>query len=265
MKYLIALDLDGTLLNNDSLLTEKTIETIKKLKDEHMVIIATGRPYLSSIDFYNQLELDTPFINDNGGYISNPSDDSFNEIKFPIKGSDIQTILNKGKDYIVSGLYTYKESLYAYNYNKDLARAFLAETNSVHEINDTVVDHEPGGMVFMIHAKDMSEFESIVSSKVTNITYRLWGTRGDYSFYEVYKTGVSKWTGIKEVLKLYPEINKIIAFGDDINDIEMLDNADVGVRMKNTKRLTDKVGTTITKYTNEENGVAKFLESYFQK
>ncbi|MFR7029075.1 HAD-IIB family hydrolase, partial [Streptococcus pneumoniae] len=66
-KKIIALDLDGTLLNSDSQISDFTKETIKKVTEKgHQVIITTGRPYRMSKDFYRELGLDTPMINFNG-------------------------------------------------------------------------------------------------------------------------------------------------------------------------------------------------------
>ena len=51
-KKMIAVDLDGTLLNSESKLSDFTIETIKKIsKKGHQVVIATGRPYRMAKDF----------------------------------------------------------------------------------------------------------------------------------------------------------------------------------------------------------------------
>jgi len=64
---MIALDLDGTLLNSESKLSDFTIDTIKKISAlGHKVIITTGRPYRMAHTYYKQLELDTPMINFNG-------------------------------------------------------------------------------------------------------------------------------------------------------------------------------------------------------
>ena len=62
-KKMIAVDLDGTLLNSESQLSDFTIETIKKIsKKGHQVVIATGRPYRMAKDFYDQLELNQHFL-----------------------------------------------------------------------------------------------------------------------------------------------------------------------------------------------------------
>ena len=56
-KKIIAVDLDGTLLNGESELSDFTKKTIKEIsKKGHQVIIATGRPYRMAKDFYRELE-----------------------------------------------------------------------------------------------------------------------------------------------------------------------------------------------------------------
>lgn len=73
-KKLIAIDLDGTTLNQDSLITTKTEQTLKKaIAAGHYVSIATGRPFRMSYQFYQQLELTTPMVNFNGALVHIPN------------------------------------------------------------------------------------------------------------------------------------------------------------------------------------------------
>ncbi len=73
MKKLIAIDLDGTTLNAQSLISPKTEQTLKKAIDNgHYVSIATGRPYRMSHQFYQQLGLTTPMVNFNGALVHIP-------------------------------------------------------------------------------------------------------------------------------------------------------------------------------------------------
>ena len=66
-KKVIAVDLDGTLLDSNSNLSDFTKETIKKISQKgHKVIITTGRPYRMALKYYKELELNTPMINFNG-------------------------------------------------------------------------------------------------------------------------------------------------------------------------------------------------------
>ena len=73
-KKLIAVDLDGTLLNSESKLSPYTIETIQKIsKQGHRVIITTGRPYRMADHIYRELGLESPMINFNGALTHIPN------------------------------------------------------------------------------------------------------------------------------------------------------------------------------------------------
>lgn len=75
---LIALDLDGTTLNNQSLLSVRTKNVLARLqKDNHLVMIATGRPYRNSKEFYETLKMTTPLVNFNGALCHNPTDSNW--------------------------------------------------------------------------------------------------------------------------------------------------------------------------------------------
>ena len=76
MKYIFAVDLDGTLLNDKAQLNEYTVNYIKNLdKEKYKFVITTGRPYLGMIDFYKQLELDTYVICNSGTSVILPNSD----------------------------------------------------------------------------------------------------------------------------------------------------------------------------------------------
>ena len=83
--YLIALDLDGTLLMSDKKIGHRTKEIIRRArKAGHLVMFATGRPYRASKDYYFELNLDTPIVNFNGAYVHHPLDPSWGVYHTPI-------------------------------------------------------------------------------------------------------------------------------------------------------------------------------------
>ena len=69
--YLIAVDLDGTLIQNLNDYDIKSFDYLRKLAKDNYVIIATGRPLRASKFYYDLLELKTPIINYNGALIHN--------------------------------------------------------------------------------------------------------------------------------------------------------------------------------------------------
>ena len=74
----------------------------------------------------------------------------------------------------------------------------------------------------------------------------------------------SKENGNKELMKLLnASLDDAIVFGDDIGDLKMIQEAGIGVLMKNAKdELKEKV-KNVSKYTNNEDGVARFLTEFF--
>ena len=84
-QHLIVLDLDGTLLTDDKIISHKTKMTLQKAKDEgHQVMIATGRPFRASEVYYKELSLTTPIVNFNGAYVHHPRNPMWQAIHSPI-------------------------------------------------------------------------------------------------------------------------------------------------------------------------------------
>ena len=74
----------------------------------------------------------------------------------------------------------------------------------------------------------------------------------------------SKENGNKELMKLLnASLEDAIVFGDDIGDLKMIQEAGVGVLMKNAKNELKEKVKNVSKYTNNEDGVARFLTEFF--
>ena len=82
-KYLIAIDLDGTLLNKKSKISLANKLYLRKLERQgHKVILASGRPSRAVKFFRKQIGLHTPIICYNGAFCFHPDDDSFPQIVY---------------------------------------------------------------------------------------------------------------------------------------------------------------------------------------
>ena len=79
--YLIAVDMDGTLLNSKKKISLKTYFYLRKLsKQGHKIILASGRPIRALKFYYDKLKLDTPMVCYNGSFIYSPTDKNFKTI-----------------------------------------------------------------------------------------------------------------------------------------------------------------------------------------
>src|SRR5699024_9071174 len=94
------------------------------------------------------------------------------------------------------------------------------------------------------------------------IDHRNWGE--PTNIIEVMNNKVNKATAIQQVAKEFGiSKERIIAFGDETNDLAMIDYAGVGVAMGNAVDELKTVAKHVTD-TNENNGIGQFLADYFQ-
>ena len=105
----------------------------------------------------------------------------------------------------------------------------------------------------------MAAFNNIIkdypSLKIFN-----WGMERDGVYcLEIYSKEGDKSFAVKELKKLYPEYISF-AFGDQLNDIPMLKEADAGVAVKNARVEVKEIADYVTEDDVDNLGVLKFLE-----
>lgn len=278
-KYLIVSDLDGTLLNKKSELSSETISTIKKIiKDGHIFCIATGRPLRGSIDIYHQLGLNSLLINHNGSYISNPCDDKFNPIELCfskdlaikiLKNSKIQEIITnaflevKGSNYQLKEYYDdlLWEILLKY-YHMDIKDGSLINLNN----NPDNLSCDVYAILLYLKSDDTSLFDKLMYH-IKNISpylqVRMIRIPSAGMMIEINTLFADKAMGVNYLASYYgiPK-DRIITFGDGDNDMYMLAEVKYGFAMKNGKDTAKMSARHITKYDNDEDGVAWDLK-YF--
>jgi Cof subfamily protein (haloacid dehalogenase superfamily) len=266
--YLIACDLDGSLLNSQSKLSEKTIKVLNHLHlIGHKVVIATGRPYGGAIEIYHQLGIPNPMINDNGATIENPLNHKFPRQRTLIPNDIMHDIFRHAKPILKSAFFSIEKTVYAYNYEPKLEEIFagLAFSNEIVEGDFTDLDVEPSGLIFLVDSMQKTVLEKYIKENYSDtISFRLWGAGHRHAIYEIYLKHVSKSSALNYLLDYYNiERSRFIAFGDGINDIEMIRDAGIGVMMKNGNWELKGVSKDQTEYTNDEDGIARYLIKFF--
>lgn len=267
MKHIIACDLDGSLLNKQGQLTQKSITVLNQLREAgHIVVIATGRPYEGAIPKYMEIGLDTPLITDNGGSITNPMDTSFARQKTYLPIPVVKELFKNTKDYIISAFFSDHQTIYAYKYDKKLEEFFNGMTSEhVIELDFSELTVEPTGLVYLIDSKYMKNLESYVDDSLGDtLSHRCWGVENGYALYEIYLKHISKSSALTYLLDHYGmKKEQLIAFGDGINDVEMIRDAHLGVAMLNGVAEVKAVCKDMTKYSHDEDGIANYLIEYF--
>lgn len=270
-RHLIALDLDGTLLSKNQTVSEHTKNVLQQAMDDgHIVVIATGRPHRSSIQHYDFLQLDTPMINFNGAFIHHPYNNTWERtLHNPFPKETALHILDACYELNVQNILAeVKDNVYLERHDEQLMNIFQSASTlekqmpfSIGSVKQQLTE-DPTSILIYPRAEHVAELTGHLSDfHATMIGHRTWNA--PWHMVEIIKKGIHKAVGIKQVAEYYQiPRDRIIAFGDEDNDLEMIDYAGVGVAMGNAIDELKRVAKHVT-LTNEEDGVRVFLEEYF--
>lgn len=265
-RHLIALDLDGTLLKDDKTISLKTKDVLKKAKDEgHIVMIATGRPYRSSEMYYQELELDTPIVNFNGAFMHNPRNPNWGFFHEPLDVSVAQEIVEECRSFKFYNIIAeVMDDVYFHYHDEKLLDIFKYGNPKITtgDLSNYLKD-SPTSM--LIHTEEdqlelIRQHLSEVHAEV--IEQRSWAT--PWHVIEIIKSGLNKAVGLKKAadyFKIPPQ--RIIAFGDEDNDLEMLEYAGHGIAMGNAIDQVKNIANEVT-LSNEEDGIGVYLADLLQ-
>ncbi len=264
-QHMLVFDLDGTILHNYTKILDKTITTLKTLsKLDHKVVLATGRSYLSSRSFYEVLELDTPFVNFNGQLIHIPNDDSkFKPVVNFLPRELFKQFSKEIESFVTTSYVETRYHTYLLRNNEFVERSFQLkpEHTIVGNYEETLNEDFCGGIIFCKKSDSNHIFE-IAQKYSSEFKLRSWGGE-DFEVIELYSPFMNKALAIKQVADFF-NISKdnIIAFGDGVNDLEMLEYANLGVSFEDAsdaaKRVADKIIGP-----HSEQSAANFLIDYF--
>lgn len=265
-RYLIALDLDGTLLADWRTISPATISYLRRLSEVgHTIVIATGRPFRSSEMFYDQLGLTTPIINYNGGLITNKHDPDFPSFNLSIPRDRIIDIHKRNEHIIENAFGEVLDDIYLWKDTdkiRPLLHYFNGATLTVGPI-DEILSHDPNGFLVVCHSGLAHQLEADIEQRYQGqLLARNWGADYDHVV-EIYTPDTSKGRGLAYVAEhLGFEQEDIIAFGDAHNDIEMLQYAGWGVAMQNAQDVLKEHADDITDRPNTEDGLIDYLDRF---
>lgn len=261
--YLIAVDLDNTILSGLDKKDEESFEVLKILSKNNYIIIATGRPWRGSCDYYNYLGLNTPIINYNGAYVHHPTDEQFESTMITVDHKKIQEFVRNAKDYLVNIFCENKEDIYLLKETESIEPYIHREGGNLTIGDfDDILNFDTNGAILFTKPGSEELLEKYVKEIWNNeILLRHWFTT-DTLVSEFYNPLTSKANALEKI-RLYYNIpkEKTISIGDGHNDIEMIDFAHIGVAMGNSHVELLKHASYITK-TVKNHGVKYFFENY---
>ena len=243
----IVVDLDRTLLHTDKTISPHTAEVFKKCKQKGILLmVATARPLRTMLQYCEIIDFDAISATNGARIICG---DYRKECGLCPESADrILTALKSYPDFRVT-LETGEEA-----YSNKLIEDYY----SVISDDLAAVAREEGAVKLLISI-DTPETLEIVKEMLTD---DLYFTVANGYLIQIMSRAVTKWNGVKAML----DISNISAsetayFGDDYDDIEPIRMCGIGVAVSNAIDEVKAVADHIAE-SNDEDGVAKFIERY---
>jgi len=264
MKKSIFCDLDGTLLNSASRITDYSKIYIQNIvKDGNEFFIVTGRSFESAYPFYLELGLNNHLICDNGGYIFNPhlnSELETNRLPSPVFHEFFYDI----KSSLKTALFNIHKSLYSYKYEPNFDLLVNGILSNVIEYDPSKETRTPNSIIALVYNHKLDYVLSLVKNKYSHVfNTRIWGNDYKYTILEVYYQFSHKEAAYRKIIDFYQiDEENTICFGDGLNDYEFIKDSFFGVAMINAKPEILKIAKDTTKESNNNDGVIKYLEKF---
>src|SRR5699024_6128383 len=133
----------------------------------------------------------------------------------------------------------------------------------VDRLNRESLTYNPTAITVFSPEEKMADIrEKIEEHYGDQVSVRTWG--GILPCLEIVRKSINKAVGVKAIADFHRiPVDNILAFGDENNDLEMLEYAGLGVAMKNATEEIKAAANDITRLTNDEDGLADYLIRYF--
>jgi Cof subfamily protein (haloacid dehalogenase superfamily) len=268
MSYkLLCTDIDGTLLNADRELAPETIFEFKRIKNGCDIILASSRMPEAMRHLQMEVDiLDSPMIAYNGGLVLNGNKvlsstevgfDEVQKIAELSQGTEIHVSIYNNDDWYVPSM--------DYWANREASNTKVTPT--VRSIIDTLSDYSRSrkGAHKVMCMGPANEIAVMYAALVEQLNDDLHVYKSKDTYLEIASKKISKKSAIATLLQhRYTDLdwNQVIAFGDNYNDMEMLEAVGMGIAVQNAKEEVLAIANDVTA-TNKEAGVALSVRKHF--
>ncbi|MEX2118212.1 MAG: HAD family hydrolase [Pirellulales bacterium] len=273
MKYrLLAIDVDGTLVNSRDELSQPTRQALKRASAAGLrIVLATGRRYSRALPLVEPLGLDVPLVTASGALIKHPADHrTLYQANFErqLLCRTLAVIERAGYEAV---LYSdsFSEGFDFYCAGIDVERAELADyyrlNPGCHRLWPALMSEPPEGIFagFSIGTREqMLLLAGELERELPGLLYThvLRSPRYLGHMCEIAPAGVTKWSGICHLADGWGiRADEICAVGDDVNDIPMIRAAGLGIAMGNALDEV-KAAADLVVGSQEQDGLVEAVE-----
>lgn len=254
-------DLDGTLLNAESRVSEKNKEALSTfINDGGSFGIATGRSLTNAMRFLEGVPINGYCILGNGGLLYDMRTKTY------LEGCELTK--SKTEEFLLRCLRE-RPNIGIQIYGKDMGHIISPE-----ELADPVVvkDHHPVRFESLQDIHDIEWIKILFSGSKEDILWLIEETeyletekivdrvRSAFNYYEFLPVNCNKGNMLNVLRKYINKNQKIYAVGDYYNDVDMIIQADVGIAMQNAPDSVKKHADFVCR-DNNQNAIADIIEN----
>lgn len=274
MKTLFISDLDGTFLNSKAEISPRSAEIIDYLiKNGVMFTVATARTYATVMEMFKGISLPCPLVLMNGVTLYDPENKRIIE-NYPIPTNIGNRIIKEFRDRNIEPMLYFQNGdtldIYYGELTNDYQRKYVLQRTDctgkrfIHSASPVTLEDKR--LVYIV-ALDLYEnikeiYESVKELNIAKCMFY----RDNYSdmyFLEIISNEVTKGSSALEVKKL-TGADKIVAFGDNLNDIPLFEISDEAYAVSNAEEALKAISTGVIG-SNDEDAVAEFIFERFNK
>lgn len=257
---LIATDIDGTLFDNEHNYDVKRLNNyLNKLHRKGIKFaVASGnnRDHLEKI-FRASPDIDV-FIAENGSQIYNDNETLYEKTLPTELVNDMIQTFHRDLDLKALSLSGKKAS-----YSNTAENQPLYHINNLVCVDDlTKVDDEIFKLNIQLEHEDLDAGVPLLNDKYGS---KIYAAVSGFGSIDIMSANVNKSLGLQHLCeKLNISLDNVMSFGDNTNDLEMLQESGLSFAMKNAKSQILKAADRITKDDNNHDGVLNTIGEFFQ-
>lgn len=256
MKYkLIATDFDGTLLNDNKVLSSENRNAFLKYKSMGYLTVGVTARTLESVRKDIDFSLFDYIILHNGVCIYDVanSDGWYEGYISKDIAREVTNMMENVSNEIAYCTYT---NYNIYKKEKINSASFIKTVNSLDEITDKIARIN----IFLDSSSDFDYYKDLIDNRFDGVECYFMEAINESRFMVVGPRGINKGSALKSLgAGLGIDLNEMIFFGDALNDVSAIESVGCGVAMDNSMQEVKNVSDDIT-LTNNENGVAVYLK-----
>jgi len=255
---LIAIDIDGTLLNDQYEIPERTVEAINQAMDHCHLVLCTGRALFSTKPLLEHFHRPLPLVTDNGGTIWFPDRGIVEQ--YTLSRSVAEELLLFSRRHRLHIDFTTGDGIYVERLD-DALEAVYRKYFAVPKQLDDLLQLEQLPVKVTISGRP-DQIDQAYPAVQEQFTGKVQFFRSGPHFIDFIAFGVNKGTALQKLAsELGVAREQTMAIGNYYNDLEMIRMSGLGVAVANAPEEVKRQADLVTDSNNEE-GVRKILETF---